>query len=307
MTVCVAAMFSGNSIMGASDRMLTAGDIQFEPQQPKIIKLTTSIFIMVAGDSSMQAEIIQNVRNDVQDRINKEPENWWRVQDVANLYSKYYNKSRFERAEKNILSPLGLDNNAFIERQKEMDSSLVRQLATELINYEAPRISSIFAGIDNNGPHIYVADNENVSCQDLVGFASIGVGSWHANSQLMFAGHTKYKLLPETLLLVYSAKKRAEVAPGVGEATDMFLVGPNLGDSIYPLGNHVYDTLKKIHLSEQRREKTANKKARESITQYVDQLNKPAITKTQTSTIATDGGGETPPDEKKSGSDPQES
>ena len=298
-------MHGGNAIIGASDRMLTSGDIQFEPQQPKIIQLTTSIFIMVAGDSSMQAEIIQNVRFEVNKRIATEPDNWWDVRDVANLYSHYYNDARFKRAEKNILSLLGLDNNTFIAKQKEMDSGLVRQLATELINYEAPRISAIFAGIDNSGAHIYVADNENVSCQDLVGFAAIGVGSWHANSQMMFAGHTKFKLLPETLLLVYSAKKRAEVAPGVGEATDMVMVGPALG-SFSPIGNHVLDKLKEIHKSEQKREIKASTKAKESVNQYVEELAKDATAKNQATIPPPDGGGETPSDEKKPRNDHQE-
>jgi hypothetical protein len=38
-------------------------------------------------------------------------------------------------------------------------------------------------------------------------------------------------MLPETFLLTYAAKKRAEVAPGVGEVTDMFVIGPLLGFS----------------------------------------------------------------------------
>lgn len=172
-TVCVAAMFGGNAIIGASDRMLTSGDIQFEPQQQKIIALTSSIAVMVAGDSSMPAEIIQNVQTDVSKRIETEPQNWWNVRDVAELYSRYYNDARFTRAEKQILTPLGLDGNTFISRQKEMYTELIRQLSTELKYFVPPSIAAIFAGVDISGSHIYVANNGNVSCQDLVGFAAI--------------------------------------------------------------------------------------------------------------------------------------
>ena len=39
-TVCVAAICEGNSyLIGASDRMLTTSDIEFEPQQSKIVFL----------------------------------------------------------------------------------------------------------------------------------------------------------------------------------------------------------------------------------------------------------------------------
>jgi hypothetical protein len=294
-TVCVAAMFGGNAIIGASDRMLTSGDIQFEPQQQKIINLTSSIAIMVAGDSSMQAEIIQNVQADVSKRIEAEPQNWWNVKDVAELYSYYYDIARFTRAEKQILTPLGLNGNTFISRQKEMDTELIRQLSTELKYFVPPSIAAIFAGVDNSGAHIYLSNNGNLTCQDLVGFAAIGIGSWHANSQMMFAGHTKWKPLPETLLLVYSAKKRAEVAPGVGEATDMFMVGAQLG-SYFVIHDDVLKELKKIYIDEQARERRAANKANESVTRYLDRKAK-ATASTEQATVSPDSGGETPSSE----------
>ncbi len=125
-----------------------------------------------------------------------------------------------------------------MSRQQEMAPELVRQLATELINFVPPRVATIFAGIDAFGAHIYSAQNGDVTCQDGVGFAAIGAGYWHADSQFMFAGHTRTRPMPETLLLSYSAKKRAEVAPGVGEGTDMFFIGPALG-SYTLVGEHV--------------------------------------------------------------------
>jgi 20S proteasome alpha/beta subunit len=62
--------------MGASDRMLTAGDIQFEPEQPKVVPVSTSIVIMYAGDSAVQAEVLLKVVSDIVERIKKEPKNW---------------------------------------------------------------------------------------------------------------------------------------------------------------------------------------------------------------------------------------
>jgi hypothetical protein len=42
----------------------------------------------------------------------------------------------------------------------------------------------------------------------------------------MLAGHSPFSSSPETLLLTYLAKKRSEIAPGVGKGTDMFIIGP---------------------------------------------------------------------------------
>ena len=44
-TVCIAARSQGNLVL-ASDRMLTAGDIQFEPPTSKMALLTSSIALM---------------------------------------------------------------------------------------------------------------------------------------------------------------------------------------------------------------------------------------------------------------------
>lgn len=87
MTVCVAAICGSGTVFGASDRTLTAGDVQFEPTQSKVSQLTSSIAAILAGDSSLQGEVIQSVYRVLANRIQAEPNNWWSVKDVAELYS----------------------------------------------------------------------------------------------------------------------------------------------------------------------------------------------------------------------------
>lgn len=232
MTVCIAAISDFKDkpvIVGASDRMLTASDIQFEPEQPKINPITSSIVIMIAGDSATQAEIIHDVEIEIASHIAANPSKWIDLRTVAEVYVQFYNKRRMREVQNRILVPLGLDLNTFISRQNEMNSTFISQVATELYGYRIPDVEAIITGLDTTGAHIYVVSNGNITCNDTVGFASIGIGSGHANSQFMFAGHTGKKPYPDTLLLAYSAKKRAEVAPGVGEATDMFFIGTGLG------------------------------------------------------------------------------
>src|ERR1700722_15759798 len=247
LTVCVAAICEDNIILGASDRMVTAGDVEFEPPQTKVTFLTSSIAVMIAGDASLQLEIMYEVRNEVQVRVEAAPSNWWQVKDVANLYFKHFKKAKRTRTESAILDPIGLDYDSFITRQQELSSELVDKLATEVLNFEMSEIGTIVTGVDPTGPHIYVVSNRGVACRDSVGFAAIGAGYWHANSQFMFAGHARSKPIPQTLLLAYAAKKRAEVAPGVGEATDMFWIGPAVGIS-FPVGDHVVGKLGEIYL-----------------------------------------------------------
>jgi hypothetical protein len=278
--------------------MLTAGDVQFEPQQSKIRQLTSSIVAMIAGDSSMQEEILQNVQKDITKKIEEEPSKWVSVSDVTEFYRVRCNEARNKRSENSILAPLGLTHSTFLSQQALMNGDLIVKLATELINFRPPDVEAIITGIDSTGAHIYVVRNSNVACQDGVGFAAIGAGYWHANSQFMFSGHTRSHPLPETLLLAYSAKRRAEVAPGVGrEGTDMFFI-PNLG-GYSPIGDHVLKELSVIYKSERKKETAIEKQSRERINEYVEKITPPPTPVTEQGAVsAPDSGGNPPADAK---------
>jgi hypothetical protein len=97
----------------------------------------------------------------------------------------------------------------------------------------------------------------------------------------------------ETLLLVYSAKKRAEVAPGVGKATDMFMVG-DMGGHVQ-VGDHVIQNLQQIYDKSQAATRRASLKANKRVEKYIAELNRPLATKPQ-ATVSKDEGRATPSD-----------
>jgi hypothetical protein len=271
-TVCVAAI-SVNMIFGASDRMITAGDIEFEPEHSKIWQLTTSIAAMVAGDIGVQSEISQPVLAIIRERIEASPKEWIKISEVAHLWAQFYSQVKARRAEQLILRPLGLTSETYITRNRDLSPELASKIAQELMNFDMPSVQTIITGVDSEGAHIYVVTGDHIQCQDKIGFAAIGVGAWHAESQFMFNGHTPNRLLPETMLLTYSAKKRAEVAPGVGENTDMFMVGPTLGSyiSFYP---ETLEKLDRIYVSARADHLKADQQAFKAVNEYVmDTIN----------------------------------
>jgi len=234
-TVCIAARCQanepGNTILfGLSDRMVTAGDIQFQPPARKIVPFTNSIIGMTSDeDTALHGEILQDLTIDITDRVKNEPTKWLDVEFVAELYLKHRNEAKRRRAERDILFPLGLDSQNFITKQHTMSDSFIRQISLDLVNYQMPQMSIIVCGVDTRGHHIYVVHDNDIGCYDGIGFASIGIGARHANSQFMLQGHTPHSSFAETMLLAYLAKKRAEIAPGVGTETDIFFFGPQLG------------------------------------------------------------------------------
>jgi hypothetical protein len=262
MTVCIAAICQNGMIFGASDRMMTSGDIEFEPKldaidkpegdqvlavqfnaNTKIYPVTNSIVIMTAGDSALQSEIIQSVNIQIQRAIQEKP-HWIFVKEAVGMYLDAYEKAKAIRAHQKIFSPYGLDLSSFIEKSAKMSPVLVGEINSQIQRFdsyfsEVHGIETIIAGIDatygNDNPsaHIYsivkTSAGDVVTCGDSVGFAAVGSGARHAESQFMLAGHSPFSSHAETLLLTYLAKKRSEVAPGVGKGTDMFTIGPTFG------------------------------------------------------------------------------
>src|SRR5205814_1246632 len=110
LTVCIAAICNfKNTIFGACDRMMTSGDIEFEPDlpssepspakkmwentNPKIYMPTTSIVVMTAGDSGLQAEIMAEVMADIDQRFKREPNKWVDVKYAVESYLNSYDKA----------------------------------------------------------------------------------------------------------------------------------------------------------------------------------------------------------------------
>lgn len=92
MTVCIAALFNwnyakigepvkhGTGAITASDRMITAADVQYEPQQQKIAYFGRSL-VLVAGDLGIHSQAIADTAKEIRGRA-LEP------LDIAKIYGR---------------------------------------------------------------------------------------------------------------------------------------------------------------------------------------------------------------------------
>ncbi len=235
MTVCVAAIYNmGWGLVACSDRMLSASS-QFESPEAKVYRFTTSIVGMFSGeDISFQRLVHDRIKARIDAKIKENPLRWLTVEEVAYLYQDCYNEARRHAAEQAVLVPFGLTVDEFVKVGASMNPRLAEQLAAELRAYRVPVIAALIIGMDQigNSPvsnaHIYKFENWNgrdgtISCEDAVGFAAIGSGGVHAESQLMRAAYGPSRDEPTAILLTYLAKKRGEAAPGVGAQTDSII------------------------------------------------------------------------------------
>jgi hypothetical protein len=129
--------------------------------------------------------------------------------------------------------------------------------------------------------HLYATEKDTLTNFTSVGFAAIGIGKSHAESQFMFSGHWPLKPFDETVLLSYAAKKRAEVAPGVGKATDMVVIGPMLGFSIKVEDEHIVE-LDRIYQKSRRSDDRAVKIAQSETKEFIARVRPGYDRKTET-------------------------
>lgn len=230
MTVCVATMFNWNygtserpdigpAFLTASDRMLTAGEIEYEPAKFKVGFLSKHALLLIAGNYATHSEAVLNVQRQLRSGGQID------VREIAELYGQQIRQFRLRQAAQRYLAPFGLDENTFITKQREMAPSLTVDLANQMQNHRVD-VEAIIVGLDNVAAYLLHIDSDGfVSCHNDSGFLSIGIGSHHSNSLLMGLPYTSNNIgYASALYWTYAAKKRAEIAPGVGTATDMYLV-----------------------------------------------------------------------------------
>jgi hypothetical protein len=233
MTICIASMFAwnygakdstdlkdiGKAIITMSDRQMTAGDVEYEPMHLKMSFVTPRVIVLVAGDLPTHSEALSRML----DQLRAVPEANPGV--IAEMYAAFIREIKFRYAVQKYLGPLGLDQESFYASQKNFAPDFRTRLTNQLQSYDAPATEAIIAGTDGRTLQIWVMDEESkISNHTDVGFAAIGIGAWHAKSAMMHARYSHIFPFATALALTYAAKKRSEIAPGVGQETDIYLI-----------------------------------------------------------------------------------
>jgi 20S proteasome alpha/beta subunit len=261
MTVCIAAVCGathddGPFVITAADRMITIGDLEYEPNQTKTIYLATQTVALVAGDMQLHAAVAPRVNARIKD-YTSDHGGTITVSAIAEFYAEEFGYHRRVMAEREILVPRGLSFDRFLSRQATMSQHQVSEIDNRLASY-CIESSAIIAGIDETGGHIWVVENPGIAnCYDTPYFACIGSGASLAEAQFMVKGFDKTWSLPQSIWLAYEAKARAESAGGVGHQSDLIIIAR--GGKRVPLGDTDKDMLWKLfqNVSEKERELAA--------------------------------------------------
>lgn len=260
MTVCIGAICdNGRTIVVAADRMFTSPppvNIEFESDESKIERFLDGILVLPSGNTAIVTEILEAAK----EAMSGKPAS---VSEVGELIRIGYAEVRAQKAEENVAIPMvGAD---FL-RARERGASLPSYLSDQAGIYQGIVAQSfqfnlgtelLLAGIDREGARIAAITHPgSLFWLDKLGYGATGSGAIHAVSTLNLCSQTRSHDLLATLYAVYSAKRAAEVAPGVGASfTDLaVLTSTKEGKrQVTECGKAVTDELKKLWESQKNR------------------------------------------------------
>jgi hypothetical protein len=233
MTVCIAALCdNGHALVVASDRMLSAPylTLEFDHRDAKIDMIGPMCVTLSAGDAlSVQDIVVGGVGVTAQ---LQHPT----VQLIADNVRDRFAEVRKRKINELILRPRGLDFDAFYAGGmiRAVPQELAMVLDQQMLNFSL-QTEILLAGIDDGGSHIYgIGDPGTMACFDRLGYHSIGSGQRHALLTLVSRAQHKSDDLNTTVFNVFAAKRAAELAQGVGQATDVVVIGPRGAHRLSP-------------------------------------------------------------------------
>ncbi|MCW4006324.1 MAG: hypothetical protein NWF04_07005 [Candidatus Bathyarchaeota archaeon] len=221
MTICIATICGDpKNVIVASDRMMTAGDLSvaFEHESPKITRLTDNCLALTAGPALAHTDLFRLVKNNI--HIGASPP----VSEIVEKVKEEYLQIRNRCIEEQFFKTRGFTIDWFNLNQRTLNPEIAMRLDHTLETYRFD-LSILIAGVDNLGAHIYYIYPPCCSeCFDSLGYCSIGSGERHADSTFVAYRYAPSFSLKDGLYITYEAKRKSEIAVGVGRSTDMAIV-----------------------------------------------------------------------------------
>lgn len=228
MTVCIGALAENRKkLVLAADKMITANipiAYQFEKEDvQKIYTLSEKVRVLTAGNALFAFEIVENTKKDIsKSALDGKP--FTSVEEYAECIRVNYQNFRRKIIVQSVLEPRGLNLQSYYQLQKSLNPGIVQEIEQAFINYNLG-VDLIVAGVNDDSCHLYSITHPGVSTShDAIGYVSVGSGAPHAMYSLIASAYTKGKTLDEVKTFVEEAKKRSEVAPGVGKETEIVIL-----------------------------------------------------------------------------------
>jgi hypothetical protein len=239
MTQLVSAICDqGKTVVTVSDRMISTGDMTmaWEQPRPKYNAISNKAVVLSAG-TVHEPDILRRAEKKSMGRED--------ILEIADAIKAEYQKARQQTVIDMILIPkLGIYSiDEWHQKQANLHFKIVEDIQNAI---EHVRVHShlVLAGVDNEGHLIEISDPGIISCWDTVSFSCVGIGERHASNVFAWYKYSRNFPLNSAIFIAFEAKKRAELAGGVGKSTDVLIIN---SDGVNKITDETIQVLEDIY------------------------------------------------------------
>lgn len=206
-------------------------NVEFESEESKIEDFSPGVTVLPAGSTAIVTEVLMDAR-----RVSGEASPPG-ILNAAEALRAAYERVRATKAEIQIALPMV--GHEFIDLRARRGAFLPNYLQPQPMTYQQITVQMsqldfntelLVAGFEGTDAKIAVITNPGqLFWLDKLGYGAIGSGGIHALATLNLSGQVRSRGLLATLHAVYVAKSAAEVAPGVGQTTDLGVIDRTTG------------------------------------------------------------------------------
>jgi hypothetical protein len=210
----------GTKAVAVADRMMTGLSLKYEPPTVKAEMLSKHAVALMAGRVEVAKEIVtETARVIAENGISDVP-------SMARNLGLSFRVTREREVVQNYLARHGVWSlKDWHEVQAKLEPRLVSTVNAQIGGHVVD-VQLILVGTDCSGAYIYfTGDNAESVPWTSTGYCCAGSGYTHAVTSLVRNGYHKRLRLEEAVYVAFEAKKMAEMAPGVGTETDVFVLG----------------------------------------------------------------------------------
>ena len=181
-----------------------------------------STYALAAGDVLLGTEILNIAKVRIQQQF--EQQGFITALETAELVRSAYQQVRLATIVQRELEPRGLDLDTYYRNNQALSPQIV-QIIDQALTQSDIGVEVIVAGPSNASLYtIHTISNPGI-LRDYtpIGYGAIGSGAPHAMYSLIEAPYKSSSDKEKVTEIVNKAKKRSEVAPGVGSGTQMLV------------------------------------------------------------------------------------
>ncbi len=218
LTQLVAAICeNGNTIVTVSDRMVSTGDmtLTFEHSDRKAQPITKNAVVLIAG-TMHEPDLIRDLRERAKGKD--------RIRDIADICKILYQELRKTHIEDEIINRRGLGSfEEYQAKQRMLHDSQIMEINERVAKYNLG-LEIMLVGVDDEAHISQVTNPGTWRSFDNLGYCCIGMGDRHAANVFAWHKYSRNMSSKDAIYIAFEAKKRAEAAGGVGQASDLLVI-----------------------------------------------------------------------------------